>query len=130
MPAAQAGASGRITLDYDASRHAVITCAESGSGGSAALRVNEFSVGTSSSLADEFVEIVNTGLVPADVGGWKLVYRSAAGTSDVLLATMPAGTIIAPGGLYLFGGSAYAGAAPADQPFSQGFVDWRRAGDP
>jgi Lamin Tail Domain/Collagen triple helix repeat (20 copies) len=114
------GSMGRITLDYDASRHAVITCAEAGSGGSAALRVNEFSVGTSSSLADEFVEVVNSGAAPADVGGWKLVYRSAAGTSDVVLATIPAGTTLAAGGFYLFGGGAYAGGPAADQLFSAG----------
>jgi hypothetical protein len=114
------GSAGRITLDYDASRHAVITCSASGLGGSATVRLNEFSVGTSSSLADEFVEIVNTGLVPADVGGWKLVYRSAVGTSDVVLLPIPAGTTIAPGSFYLFGGGAYAGGAPADQSFTQG----------
>jgi len=80
--------------------------------------VNELVTGTSSSASDELVELFNAGTAATDVGGWKLVYRSAAGTSDVVLATIPEGTSIPAGGFYLFGGSAYSGAVPADQPFS------------
>ena len=61
---------------------------------------------------------MNVGPDPADVGGWKVVYRSAAGTSDVTLATIPTGTTIAVGAYYLLGGSSYAGAGAADQSFS------------
>jgi hypothetical protein len=50
------------------------------------------------------------------------VYRSAAGTSDTTVATIPAGTTIAPGGFYLLGGSSYAGAVAADQSFSTGLA--------
>src|SRR5262249_55902111 len=70
----------------------------------------------------EFVEIVNSGTAPADMGGWRLVYRSAAGTADVVLATIPAGATLAAGGFYLFGGAAYGGGAPADQSFAQGLA--------
>jgi hypothetical protein len=80
--------------------------------------VNEVVTGTSTSAADEFVEIFNAGSSPLSIGGWKLVYRSAAGTSDVSLATIPDGTTIAPGAFYLFGGSAYSGTVAADQSFS------------
>jgi hypothetical protein len=72
--------------------------------------------------SNEFVEVVNTGSAAADISGWKLVYRSAAGTSDVVLATVPDGTVLAAGGFYLFGGSAYAGGPAADQSFSAGLA--------
>lgn len=65
------------------------------------------------------VEIVNTGTAAADIGGYKLAYRSAAGTSDVTLASVPTGTTLAAGNFYLFGGSGYAGTrATPDQSFS------------
>ena len=84
--------------------------------------MNEIATGTTGAAADEFVELANTGTAPADVGGWKLVYRSANGSSDVGLATIPAGSVIAAGGFYLLGGSAYAGAQPADQTFGTGLA--------
>jgi hypothetical protein len=84
--------------------------------------VNEVQTGTASSAADEFVEISNTGRTAADIGGWKVVYRSASGTSDTTLATIPAGTTLAAGGFYLLGGSGYAGAATADQSFAAGLA--------
>jgi hypothetical protein len=74
--------------------------------------------GMTGAASNEFVELVNTGTAAADVGGYKLVYRSGAGTSDVTLATIPPGTTIAAGGFYLFGGSGYAGAVTPDQSFS------------
>ena len=86
------------------------------------IRVNEVSTGTSGAAADEFVELFNTGAAAVDVGGWKVVYRSAAGTSDTTLATIPAGTSIAAGGFYLLGGGGYAGAAAADQSFAAGLA--------
>ena len=115
-----AGRNGTVTLTYDASAHAVFTCAATTSDGT--VRVNEFSTGTTGSATDEFVELVNAGAGPADIGGYKLVYRSGAGTSDVALATIPAGTMLAPGAFYLFGGSGYAGAKPADQALSAGLA--------
>jgi hypothetical protein len=109
-----------VTLSYDTSAHAVFTCTAAVS--DAALRVNEFSTGTTASATDEFVELFNAGSSPAPVGGYKLVYRSGAGTSDVGLATLPEGTMLAPGAFYLFGGSGYTGAKPADQTFSAGLA--------
>jgi hypothetical protein len=114
------GRNGSVMLTYDASAHAVFTCTATTSDGT--VRVNEFSTGTTTSATDEFVELVNAGASSVDIGGYKLVYRSGAGTSDVSLATIPAGTMLVPGAFYLFGGSGYAGAKPADQAFSAGLA--------
>ena len=74
--------------------------------------------GVTGAATNEFVEIVNTGSAAADLSGWKLVYRSAAGTSDVTLATIPDGTTLAAGAFYLFGGAAYAGGPAPDQSYT------------
>jgi hypothetical protein len=84
--------------------------------------VNEVATGTTGAAADEFVELYNAGASAVDVSGWKVVYRSASGTSDTTLATVPAGTSIAAGGFYLLGGSGYAGAATPDQSFGTGLA--------
>ena len=111
------GRTGTVTLSYDdSSAQAVFTCTPTTT--DATVRVNEFSTGTSASATDEFVELFNAGASSADLGGYRLVYRSGAGTSDVALAAIPAGTMLAPGAFYLFGGSGYAGARPAGQTFS------------
>src|SRR5439155_6818159 len=83
----------------------------------AEVKINELQTdGTTSQ--DEFVELYNGGSAAADISGCKLVYRTASGTSDTVLATVPASTTIPAGGFYLFGGTDYAGAATADQTFS------------
>jgi len=110
------GRNGTVTLSYDTSAHAVFTCAVAAAQGN--VRVNEFSTGTGGSATDEFVEVVNTGTAAADLSGFKVAYRSGAGTSDVSLATIPDGTTLAAGAFYLLGGSGYAGAKKADQAFS------------
>jgi hypothetical protein len=93
-----------------------------GGGTSGSVRVNEIQTATATSASDEFVELVNSGTTDVDLSGWKVVYRSAAGTSDTTLATIPAGTTLAAGAFYLLGGSNYAGAKPADQSFSTGLA--------
>jgi Lamin Tail Domain len=116
-----AGQAGTISIAYDAAGLAQIHCV-AGGGGESAIRINEFSVGVEGALGDEFVEIVNTGTAAADLSGWKLVYRSAAGTSDVSLGTLADGTMLGPGAFFLFGGSTYAGAHPADKSFTAGLA--------
>src|SRR5438067_2672856 len=113
------GGAGTLSISYGSDGAAAISCV---TGGSAVLRLNEFMTGTTGSAADEFVEIVNVGTAAADLSGYRLVYRSASGTSDVSLATIPSGTTLAVGGFYLFGGSAYAGTPPPDQSFSTGLA--------
>ena len=113
------GGAGTLSISYGSDGAAGISCV---TGGSAVLRLNEFMTGTTGSAADEFVEIVNVGTAAADLSGYRLVYRSASGTSDVGLATIPSGTTLPAGGFYLFGGSAYAGTPPPDQSFSTGLA--------
>ncbi len=104
----------------------MLTCVAGGGGGGgttgAALRVNEVMTGNVGAASDEFVEVFNAGTTAVDAGGFKVVYRSASGSSDTTLATVPAGTTIAPGAFYLLGGSAYAGSHTADQSFSTGLA--------
>jgi Lamin Tail Domain/Collagen triple helix repeat (20 copies) len=114
------GQGGRVSLTYDASNHAVFTCMTTST--ESPVRINELSTGTTASATDEFVELVNAGTSTAQIGGFKLAYRAAAGTSDVPLATIPDGTTLPPGAFYLFGGSGYAGGRTADQSFSAGLA--------
>jgi hypothetical protein len=115
-----ADTSGTISISYDAARRAIITCVASSS--QAAVQINEFTTGVTSAATNEFVEIVNGGTAAADLSGWKLVYRSATGSSDTVLATVPDGTMLAAGAFYLFGGSGYVGPPAADQSFSAGLA--------
>jgi hypothetical protein len=97
----------------------VLTCVPSDGGGDeATVTVNEFMTGVTAAATDEFVEIVNSGTAAADLSGWKLVYRSATGTSDVVLATVPDGTVLGAGAFYLFGGAGYVSGPAADQSYS------------
>ena len=113
-----AGAPGTATLTYDAGGIATLKCVPSGGGSSAQIRVNELMTGSTGAASNEFVELFNAGSSAADVGGFKVAYRSSAGTSDITLVTIPAGTTIPAGGFYLLGGSGYLGTHAADQSFS------------
>ena len=113
-----AGAPGTATLTYDAGGVATLKCVPTGGGSSAQIRVNELMTGSTGAASNEFVELFNAGASAADVGGFKVAYRSSAGTSDITLVTIPAGTNIPAGGFYLLGGSGYLGSHAADQSFS------------
>jgi hypothetical protein len=89
-----------------------------GGGSSGDIRVNEFMTGSTGAASNEFVELVNAGTAAVNVGGYKVAYRSAAGTSDTTLATIPDGTTIPAGGFYLLAGSGYLGSHAPDQTFS------------
>jgi Lamin Tail Domain/Collagen triple helix repeat (20 copies) len=112
--------AGTIALAFDGAGRASFTCVPSVEAPS--VRVNEVETGTSASGADEFVELVNSGGEAVAVGGFRLVYRSGTGTSDVALATIPPGTTIPAGGFYLIGGSAYGGSRHANQSFTAGLA--------
>ena len=113
-----AAAPGTATLTYDAGGIATLKCVPTSGGSSAQIRVNELMTGSTGAASNEFVELFNAGSNAADVGGFKVAYRSSAGTSDISLATIPAGTSIPAGGFYLLGGSGYLGSHTADQSFS------------
>jgi Lamin Tail Domain len=114
--ACTAGANqGSIAIDYAAGGEARIRCVVPVPP-TVPIRINEFSTGVEGALTDEFVEIFNPGSEAVDISGYRLVYRSATGTSDVNLATISAGTILPAGGFMLFGGSGYSGSP--DQSFS------------
>lgn len=112
------GSPGTASLTYDAEGVATLKCVASGGGSSAEIRVNEFMTGSTGAASNEFVELVNAGSSAADVGGFKVAYRASAGSSDISLATIPAGTTIPAGGFYLLAGSGYLGSHAADQTFS------------
>jgi hypothetical protein len=115
--ACHAGAQdGKTSISYDTARRAVITCVVTGAQ-TPGIKVNEFSTGVSGAATNEFVELVNAGSSPSDIGGLKVVYRSASGTSDTTLATLPPEAVLAPGGFYLLGGGGYAGGPAPDQSF-------------
>jgi hypothetical protein len=113
-----AGAPGTATLTYDAGGVATLKCVPTSGGSSAQIRVNELMTGSTGAASNEFVELFNAGSSAADVGGFKVAYRSSAGTSDITLVTIPAGTSIPAGGFYLLAGSGYLGSHTADQSFS------------
>ena len=112
------GTAGTASLTYDTGGVATLTCVTGGGGSSGDIRVNEFMTGSTGAASNEFVELVNAGTAGVNVGGYKVAYRSAAGTSDTTLATIPDGTTIPAGGFYLLAGSGYLGSHAPDQTFS------------
>jgi hypothetical protein len=110
--------TGTLSVTYAADGTAAIACHTDGGGSSGTVRINEFMTGTASAASNEFVEIVNAGTAVVDLSGYKLVYRSAAGTSDTSLDTIPSGTTLGAGAFYLFGGSGYVGPPAPDQSFA------------
>lgn len=73
--------------------------------------ISQFQVagGGSNAANDEFIELHNTSASGVDLNGFRLVYRSAGGTNDVLLAQWASTTIVPPGGYYLIASTSYDG---------------------
>ncbi|HEX2763966.1 MAG TPA: Calx-beta domain-containing protein [Allosphingosinicella sp.] len=87
---------------------------------STTLVINEFAV-AGASAADEYVEIKNISGQEIDLTGYRIVYRSSAGTTDVAVFAFPAGTKIAAGGyLLITNSSGYAGAVAGDFTWTTG----------
>lgn len=88
------------------------------------VKVNELELRTSTNSSFQFVELYNAHSAPVDVGGWTVVYRSRSGSTDTVLATIPAGTMLPAGGFYLLGRAGngtltgYVGPPNADLTFS------------
>ncbi len=66
---------------------------------STSILISQFQVAGATS-ADEFVELHNVGTGSVDLNGYRLVYRSAAGTSDVNTVAWTTSTVIPAGGFY------------------------------
>jgi uncharacterized protein len=78
---------------------------------STTIVISQFQV-AGGTAADEFVELHNVGTTSFDLNGHRLVYRSAAGTTDVSLVAWTTSTIIPAGGYYLVA-AAMSGTTPA-----------------
>jgi uncharacterized protein len=78
---------------------------------STTIVISQFQV-AGGTAADEFVELHNVGTTSFDLNGHRLVYRSAAGTTDVSLVAWTTTTIIPAGGYYLVA-AAMSGSTPA-----------------
>ena len=89
------------------SPHLVISQFQTGGGGTGTFN-------------DEFVEIFNRGANPIDLNGYRLVYRSATGSSDVAapFASWSATTIVPPGGYYLIASTSYDGTVTPDMTYN------------
>ena len=82
--------------------------------------INEVQTGGSSSTSDEFIEIYNPCALQVDLTGWKLVYRSASGVTDVLVATI--GKPIGGNGYNLVASSVFSGGVAADETYTGGHL--------
>ncbi|HVF87116.1 MAG TPA: lamin tail domain-containing protein, partial [Pyrinomonadaceae bacterium] len=82
--------------------------------------ISQFQV-AGGTAADEFVELHNVGNSDFNLNGHRLVYRSAAGTSDVAVVNWTADTIIPAGGYYLIAHSTgYDGTVTPNITYSTG----------
>ncbi len=66
---------------------------------STSVVISQFQV-AGGTAADEFIEIHNISNANVDLNGHRVVYRSAAGTSDVSLVSWSTSTIIPAGGFF------------------------------
>ncbi|KPV52261.1 hypothetical protein SE17_16540, partial [Kouleothrix aurantiaca] len=87
---------------------------------STSVVISQFQV-AGATAGDEFIELHNVSSGPVDLNGYRVVYRSAAGTSDVALVNWAASTVIPAGGFYLITtSSGYTGAAAANITYNGG----------
>jgi hypothetical protein len=63
--------------------------------------ISELAAAGANGAGDEFVELYNGGPAAVSLGGWKLQYRSAAGSGYQAIDTIPVGATIGPRGFYL-----------------------------
>jgi hypothetical protein len=109
---------GKIVVSTAAAGDVTFKCSFTSRG--PVLRINEVMTASPISAASEFVELVNTGGVRADLTGYRLVYRSATGSSEETLATVPAGASLDPGARYVFGGTTFWGQS--NQTYNSGLA--------
>jgi phosphatidylserine/phosphatidylglycerophosphate/cardiolipin synthase-like enzyme len=86
--------------------------------------ISEFATRGQQNTQGEFVELYNPTNADIDMSGWKLQYRSAAGSSYSNMGTVPANTVIHPHSYYLCAGTAWTGVPAADMLWtSSGIAD-------
>jgi predicted extracellular nuclease len=89
-------------------------------GVSSTVVISQFQV-AGGTAADEFVELHNVSNSNVELNGLRVVYRAAAGTTDVAIANWTSSTIIPAGGYYLIAATpGYDGAVAADRTFADG----------
>ncbi|MFN8597438.1 MAG: ExeM/NucH family extracellular endonuclease [Anaerolineae bacterium] len=70
---------------------------------------------------DEFIELHNVSNASVDLNGYRVVYRSATGATDISLISWSTSVVIPAGGYYLLGASGgYVGTTPADATYNAG----------
>ncbi len=72
-----------------------------GKGDACDVVISELAAAGPNGAGDEFVELYNGGPTAVSLGGWKLQYRAAAGSSYSAIDTLPVGATIGPRGFYL-----------------------------
>ncbi|MGH9945956.1 MAG: DNA/RNA non-specific endonuclease [Pyrinomonadaceae bacterium] len=84
------------------------------------LVISQFQAGGASNANDEFIEIHNTSDSPVDLNGYRLVYRSQNGQSDVAIpfAVWNTSTIVQPGGFHLVASTSYDGAVTPNTTYN------------
>lgn len=83
------------------------------------LVISQVQAGGAANANDEFIEIHNNGAAPVDLNGYRVVYRSAAGTNDVgPMAAWTTPTIIQPGQYMLIASTSYDGGVPFDVEYN------------
>ena len=87
------------------------------------LVINEVLANGSGTPGDEFVEIYNPCTIQAvAIAGFKLMHRSASGTTDEPIITMPAGASVAASGYFIIVGPNYSGTPPFDVHYSSAML--------
>jgi endonuclease G len=82
------------------------------------LVISQFQVGSASSANDEFIEILNTSAAPIDLNGFRIVYRSQSGTSDVNFHVWTTSTVLQPGQYYLIASTSYTGGVTPNATYN------------
>jgi Lamin Tail Domain len=65
--------------------------------------INEFQYDDAGTDDREFIELYNNGAVAVDISGWTVAGRDNVPSTSAPVATIPAATILAPGGYYVIG---------------------------
>lgn len=79
------------------------------------LVISQIQPGTTANANDEFIEIHNNGSAAVDLNGYRVVYRSQNGSTDVgPFAVWTSQTILQPGQYYLIASTSYSGSAVPD----------------